>query len=82
MFSLSLIYRLYFSHENLQNLNFYDEKEHLTRDIQNLKRKNHFLQEDSQQAQEDIDLYKQLRTISRDDFKKDEEKVPKRNQSV
>ncbi len=47
-----------------------------------LKRKNHFLQEDSQQAQEDIDLYKQLRTISRDDFKKDEENISKRNQSV
>ncbi|GGI38721.1 hypothetical protein GCM10008141_23930 [Staphylococcus capitis] len=36
----------------------HDEKENLTRDIQNLKRKNHFLQEYSQQAQEDIDLYK------------------------
>ncbi|MEL3778696.1 recombinase, partial [Staphylococcus epidermidis] len=45
--------------------------------IQNLKRKNHFLQEDSQQAQEDIDLYKQLRTIYRDDFRKDEEKYQK-----
>ena len=59
----------------LRDINdLHDEKENLTRNIQNLKRKNHFLQEDSQQAQEDIDLYKQLRTISRDDFKKDEEK--------
>ena len=67
----------------LRDINdLHDEKEHLTRDIQNLKRKNHFLQEDSQQAQEDIDLYKQLRTISRDDFKKDEENISKRNQSV
>ena len=55
----------------------HDEKEDLTRDIQNLKRKNHFLQEDSQQVQEDIDLYKHLRAISRDDFKKDEEKYQK-----
>ncbi|MCO6323983.1 peptidoglycan hydrolase CwlO-like protein [Staphylococcus epidermidis] len=67
----------------LRDINdLHDEKENLTRDIQNLKRKNHFLQEDSQQAQEDIDLYKQLRTISRDDFKKDEENISKRNQSV
>ena len=62
----------------LRDINdLHDEKENLTRDIQNLKRKNHFLQEDSQQAQEDIDLYKQLRTISRDDFKKEEEKYQK-----
>ena len=48
----------------LRDINeLHDEKEHLTRDIQNLKRKNHFLQKDSQQVQEDIDLYKQLRTI-------------------
>ena len=67
----------------LRDINdLHDEKENLTRDIQNLKRKIHFLQEDSQQAQEDIDLYKQLRTISRDDFKKDEENISKRNQSV
>jgi len=43
----------------LRDINdLHDEKENLTRDIQNLKRKNHFLQEYSQQAQEDIDLYK------------------------
>ncbi|CUY02279.1 chromosome segregation ATPase [Staphylococcus epidermidis] len=51
----------------------HDEKEDLTRNIQNLKQKNHFLQEESQQIQEDIDLYKKLRAISRDDFKRDEE---------
>ncbi|MDT0758889.1 MobV family relaxase, partial [Staphylococcus epidermidis] len=62
----------------LRDINdLHDEKEDLTRDIQNLKRKNYFLQEDSQQVQEDIDLYKHLRAISRDDFKKDEEKYQK-----
>jgi len=67
----------------LRDINdLHDEKEDFTRDIQNLKQKNHFLQEESHQVQEDIDLYKKLRAISRDDFKKDEEKVPKRNQSV
>lgn len=59
----------------LRDINdLHDEKEDLTRNIQNLKQKNHFLQEESQQVQEDIDLYKKLRAISRDDFKKDEEK--------
>lgn len=62
----------------LRDINdLHDEKENLTRDIQNLKWKNHFLQEDSQQVQEDIDLYKQMRANSRDDFKKDEEKYQK-----
>ncbi len=67
----------------LRDINdLYDEKEDLTRNIQNLKQKNHFLQEEYQQVQEDIDLYKKLRAISRDDFKKDEEKVPKSSQNV
>ena len=48
----------------LRDINdLHDEKEDLTRNIQNLKQKNHFLTEESQQVQEDIDLYKRLRTI-------------------
>jgi hypothetical protein len=66
----------------LRDINdLHDEKEDLTRNIQNLKRKNHFLQEDPQRDQEDIDLYKQLRAIFRDDFKK-MIKIPKSNQNV
>ena len=67
----------------LRDINeLHDEKEHLTRDIQNLKRKNHFLQKDSQQVQEDIDLYKQLRTISRDNFKKEEKSTEKQSKRM
>ena len=65
--------------DRLRDINdLHDEKEDLTRNIQNLKRKNHFLQGDSQHVQKDIDLYKHLRVISMDGFKKDEEKYIKK----
>ena len=47
-----------------------------------LKRKKHFLQGDSQHVQKDIDLYKHLRVISMDGFKKDEEKYIKKKSKL
>lgn len=54
-----------------------DEKVDLIQKIKNLKKKNRFLQEESEQLQNDIGTYRDMRDVSRAGMKKDEEKYQK-----